>query len=222
MHPTFNIQNPQPAQSPSQNSSHWASVHPGRNFNLNRNFWSIFPMLIIVIEWCYHVSWTAPTPRLYYQRCTEVVVEVDLLRHCTCRDDGKDVGDQQIGLLAFFGLADCQADAFSCLCVSSAAVNQRRMISVHVVVLTKQDKTFDPCRSTSTDCLIPAVVWFEVSGELLKLGLASLACHDALLRKDHCLRPLNHRISTSVIFSNSSVSFLGSRLCSASILELRI
>lgn len=93
---------------------------------------------------------------------------------------------------------------------------------MHVVVLTKQDKALDPCRSTSTNGLVPAVVGFEVSGELLKFRLASLACHDALLRKDDCLRPLNHGKSTSVIFSNSSVSFLGSRLCSASILELRI
>lgn len=69
---------------------------------------------------------------------------------------------------------------------------------------------------TSADGFITTVVGLEVCGEFFELGLASLGGHDALVGEDDCLGPLHRCGVTSVIFSSSSVSFLGSRLCSAS------
>ena len=74
-------------------------------------------------------------------RGTEVIVEVDLLWYCACGDDGQHVGDQQICLFALLRLSHCTTDTLSRLGVAPTSVDQRRMISMHIIVLSEQDET---------------------------------------------------------------------------------
>ena len=53
---------------------------------------------------------------------------------------------------------------------------------------------------TSADGFVATVVGLEVGSEFLKLGLASLGGHDALVGEDDGLRPLSRSLDTSVIF----------------------
>lgn len=73
---------------------------------------------------------------------TKLVVEVYLLGHCSGRYDGQHVRDYQINFLALLGLAYCQTDALSIFCVAPSPVNQWRVKSVDVEVVTLQYKSY--------------------------------------------------------------------------------
>lgn len=81
-------------------------------------------------------------PNCIETEITKLVVEVDLLGDGSGRDDGQDVGDEQVHFLALLGLAHGQADALAVLRVAPAPVDQGRMEAVHVVVVSLQHEPY--------------------------------------------------------------------------------
>lgn len=126
---------------------------------------------------------SSPTRQLHKTRCTELVVEVNLLGNCPRRDDGQDVRDQQIHLLTGACLSDGQTNTFASLSVPSPTIDKWRMESVHIVVLSEK------CEALS-DRVVTTLIGPEVGGKFLWFNWAVLLCNDALLGKDDSLRPL--------------------------------
>ena len=197
-------------------------MHPNRNFNVvtRSNFWELvwyvrYGVNIDCVSRCDQLTCSSsPTGSMgrYWSRCRSLFVGVRRERiwwggcrwlRCT-----------PFILFVIFRLLSWYPRLFLRFLVVRIPVGGGNG-EHHSVRLLEQ--TLRRNVSTSTDCLVSTFVCFEVGYQLFEFWFASFVGYDCFFCEDDCFGPLGRDGGTSVIFSNSSVSFLGSKVCSASI-----
>lgn len=126
------------------------------------------------------------------------IVKVNLLRHCTSRNYWQFICDNQIHslivmfltntlkLLNFWLEYSCQWDTLTNISIPSPSVNQGRVPSMNVEMLTQKHES---CPNR----VVPRVVSLQVWGQFLLICVAILLCDDIqILIKYHRLRPLHN------------------------------